>query len=64
MAASTRGRKTKSKPAELARRLAGLTVGLTVAQVLKADERELVVEFDDGTRLLVRADQRLDVSVT
>jgi hypothetical protein len=32
--------------------------------VLKADDRELVVEFEDGTRLLVRADQRLAISVT
>jgi hypothetical protein len=38
--------------------------GLTVAKILKADERELVVEFADGTRLLVKADERLDISVT
>jgi hypothetical protein len=41
-----------------------LTEGLTVAKVLKADDRELVIEFADGTRLLVRADERLDISVT
>lgn len=62
MAASVR--KTKAKAADLARRLESLTAGLTVARVLKADERELVVEFEDGTRLLVRTEQRLDVSVT
>jgi hypothetical protein len=44
--------------------LASLTVGLTVARVLKADDHELVVEFKDGTRLLVRGDERLDISVT
>jgi hypothetical protein len=32
--------------------------------VLKADDLELIVEFEDGTRLLVRADQRLAISVT
>lgn len=64
MAASARARKTKAKPADLAARLASLTVGLAVARVLKADERELVVEFEDGSRLLVRADERLDISVT
>jgi hypothetical protein len=63
MAASVRARKTKAK-GDLARRLASLTAGLTVARVLKADDRELVMEFEDGTRLLVRADQRLDISVT
>ena len=64
MAASAKARKSKAKPADLAERLASLTVGLTVARVLKADDRELVVEFEDGTRLLVRGDERLDVSVT
>ena len=64
MAASLRARKTKTKTADLAGRLASLTAGLTDARVLKADDRELVVEFEDGTRLLVRGDQRLDISVT
>jgi len=64
MAASVRARKAKTKTPDLAGRLASLTAGLTVARVLKADDRELVVEFEDGTRLLVRADQRLDISVT
>jgi hypothetical protein len=30
----------------------------------RSDDRELVVEFADGTRLLVRADERLDISVS
>jgi hypothetical protein len=64
MSASIRTRKTKAKPGELAKRLASLTVGLTVAKVLKMDDRELVVEFEDGTRLFVRGDERLEVSVT
>jgi hypothetical protein len=38
--------------------------GRTVARILKADDRELVVEFADGTRLFATADARLDVSVT
>ena len=64
MAASARVRKAKARPADLAARLASLTVGLTVARVLEAGDRELVVEFEDGSRLLVRADERLDISVT
>ncbi len=35
-----------------------------VYKSLKADDHELVVEFTDGTRLLVRGDDRLDISVT
>ncbi len=42
----------------------GLTEGLVVEKILKADARELVIEFADGTRLLVRGDERLDISVT
>ena len=64
MAASAKPRKSKARPADLAGKLASLTVGLTVARVLKADVRELVFEFEDGTRLLVRGDERLDISVT
>ena len=48
----------------MARRLSTLTEGLTVAKVLKADDRELVLEFADGTRLIARTDDRLDISVT
>jgi hypothetical protein len=35
-----------------------------VARVLRADDRELVIEFADGTRLFVNAKQQLDISVT
>ena len=48
----------------MARRLNALTAGLTVVKVLKADDRELVIEFADGTRLFVNAKQQLDISVT
>ena len=48
----------------MARRIGALTEGLVVDKVLKADSRELVIEFADGTRLLVRGDERLDISVT
>jgi hypothetical protein len=64
MAASIRTRKAKLKQGDLAKRLANLTVGLTVAKVLRLDDNELVIEFEDGTRLLARGQQRLDVSIT
>jgi hypothetical protein len=48
----------------LARRLGTLTEGLVLDKVLKADSRELVIEFANGTRLLVSTDGRLDISVT
>jgi hypothetical protein len=64
MAASIRARKGKPKQANLAKRLANLTVGLTVPKVLRLDDSELVIEFEDGTRLLARGEQRLDVSIT
>jgi hypothetical protein len=48
----------------MAHRLAALIEGLIVAKVLKADARELVLEFADGTRLIVHAAERLDISVT
>lgn len=49
---------------ELSRRVGALVEGLTISRVLNADERELVLELADGTRLMVRADGRLDISVT
>ena len=58
------GRKPKPRSEDLVRRLSALTAGLTVTKVLKADDHELVIEFADGTRLLVKADERLDISVT
>ena len=64
MAASVRSKKTKARQDDLARRLGSLTQGLVVDKVLKADDRELVIEFADGTRLLVRANDGLDISVT
>jgi hypothetical protein len=64
MPAPVRSRKPKTRPDDPVRRLGALLGGLTVAKILKADERELVVEFADGTRLLVKADERLDISVT
>ena len=57
-------RKPKPRSEDLVRRLSALTAGLTVAKFLKADDHELVIEFADGTRLLVKADERLDISVT
>ena len=64
MAASARSKKHKARPDDLARRVGALTEGLVLEKVIKADSRELVIEFADGTRLLVRADNRLDISVT
>jgi hypothetical protein len=62
--ASVRSKKPKPRPDDLAHRLGTLTKGLVVEKVLKADSRELVIEFADGTRLLVRAGDGLDISVT
>jgi hypothetical protein len=64
MSASVRSKKPKSRQDDLARRVGALTQGLVVDKVLKADSRELVIEFADGTRLLVRASDGLDISVT
>lgn len=49
---------------DLARRIGALVEGLAIVRVLKADDHEVVVELSDGTRLLVRADGQLDISVT
>lgn len=48
----------------LARRIGALVEGLSIAQILKADDHELVIELSDGTRLLVRAEGHLDISIT
>jgi hypothetical protein len=64
MTTSARSKKSKPRSDGMARRLNALTAGLTVARVLKADDRELVIEFADGTRLFVNAKQQLDISVT
>jgi hypothetical protein len=62
--APARSKKSKSRPDDLARRIGALTEGLVLDKIVKADSRELVIEFADGTRLLVRTDGRLDISVT
>lgn len=65
MPAPARSRRSKSQRRdELIHRLGALTAGLTVARVLRADEHELVIEFADGTRLFVRTDAGLEISVT
>ena len=64
MTESARSRKPKVRSEDLVKRMNAQTAGLTVARVLKASERELVIEFEDGTRLLVKADRQLDISVT
>ena len=64
MASTVRPRKTRQRQDDVARRIGALVEGLSVAKVLRADDRELVIEFADGTRLLVRGGERLDVSVT
>ena len=64
MSSPARSRKSKPRHENVLRRLSALTEGLTVARILKADDREVVIEFEDGTRLFVRADSQLDISVT
>ena len=64
MTASARPKKPKARPENLVKRLNALTTGLTVSRVLKADDRELVIELSDGTRLFVKGEQQLDISVT
>jgi hypothetical protein len=64
MATTARSKKPKIRPDDLARRIALLTEGLVIEKILKADSRELVIELSDGTRLFVRADERLEISVT
>lgn len=49
---------------DLARRIGALVEGLSIVRVLKADDHEVVVELSDGTRLLVRTEGQLDISVT
>ena len=64
MAASARPKKPKSRSDDLVKRLNALTTGLTVSRVLKADDRQLVIELSDGTRLFVKGEEQLDISVT
>jgi hypothetical protein len=65
MTAPERSRKTpRQRTEDLARRIGALVKGLSIVRILKADEHEIVVELSDGTRMLVRTDGRLDISVT
>jgi len=64
MASTARSRKTRQRQEDVTRRIGALVEGLSVAKILRADERELVIEFADGTRLFVRGGERLDISVT
>jgi hypothetical protein len=54
MASTVRPRKTRPRQDDTARRVGALIEGLSVARILRADDRELVIEFSDGTRLFVR----------
>lgn len=50
---------------DLPARLAALLAKCKVARVLRADDKELAIEFDDGTRLFARAGaDGLDISIT
>lgn len=65
MSSTSRSRKpVRPEPDDLARRLAALLEGLTVARVVRADGAGLVIDMTDGTRLLVSAPTGLDISVT
>ncbi len=46
-------------------RLSKLVAGRSVKRILRADELELAIEFDDGTRIFARAlNGKLELSVT
>jgi hypothetical protein len=64
MTTSGQSQKGSDHPDDLARRLGALVEGLSIVRVLKADEREVVIELSDGTRLFARSDGQLEVSVT
>jgi hypothetical protein len=49
---------------DLQERANNLLEGLKVKSVLKLTKQEIVVEFDDGTRLLVHSKSEIDVSIT
>lgn len=49
----------------LEKRLAKLVAGRTIVRVLRADDAELALELDDGSRVFARATgSGLDISVT
>jgi hypothetical protein len=55
----------QAKQKALAQRLGRLLTGRSIAKILRADDQELVVELDDGSRLFARATKKgLDISVT
>jgi hypothetical protein len=65
MSGTSRSRKPgRPEPDELARRLATLLEGLTIARIVRADATGLVIDMADGTRLLVSAPTGVDISVT
>ncbi len=65
MTAPERSKRSRQQRTEdLARRIGSLIEGLSIVRVLKADNHEIVVELSDGTRLFVRTEGQLDISVT
>jgi hypothetical protein len=64
MAIPEQAQKGKNRTDDLARRLGALLQGRSVEGVLKADSREMALQLSDGTRLFVRAEGQLDISVT
>jgi glucose-6-phosphate-specific signal transduction histidine kinase len=53
-----------SGSSDLLHRLAGMLEGLTIERVVRADGNDLVIDMTDGTRLIVNAPEKLDISVT
>ena len=50
---------------DLEKRLSKLVAGRSIKRILRADDLELVIELDDGTRIFARVcGSKLDVSVT
>jgi hypothetical protein len=64
MAISEQSAGGKGRKNDLAKRLEALVKGRVIERVLRADGQEVVVELTDGVRLLVRAKEGLDISVT
>jgi hypothetical protein len=64
MAIPEQAQKGKKRTDDLAGRLGALLQGRSVERVLKADSREMALQLSDGTRLFVRAEGQLDISVT
>lgn len=49
---------------ELRQRVEKLLAGLTVKTVLQLTDKEIVVEFTDGTRLFVDSKTEIEISIT